>query len=136
MYFLYSDKLMKCGGCLYVHYCSSDCQKEGKYYRLYEFVAFDASLFTLNLLYLLLYYRFAIFLNIYVCLFVFVVVATAWQDHKQECPHLKDLKNTTVPDAARIIAKIVRKLKNGGDMQRSYYTKHGFRKFRDLMSRK
>lgn len=63
-------------------------------------------------------------------------VLSAWTEHKPECLHLKSLENgLIVPDAARIISKIVRKLKNGGDMQRSYYSEHGFRKFRDLMSR-
>lgn len=58
-----------------------------------------------------------------------------WADHKMECPNLKGL-SLNVPDAARIIARVIRKLKNGGDMQRGYYSEHGYRKYRDLMSRK
>jgi len=81
---LKTDKLLKCGGCLYVHYCGLVCQKE------------------------------------------------AWVEHKSECPHLKG--RNSVPDAPRLIARIIRKLKNGGDMKKSYYSDHGYRKFRDLMS--
>lgn len=58
-----------------------------------------------------------------------------WTDHKLECPNLKGLKQN-VPDAARVISRIIRKLKSGGDMQRGYYSEHGYRKYRDLMSRK
>ncbi|XP_063709735.1 histone-lysine N-methyltransferase SMYD3-like [Culicoides brevitarsis] len=56
-----------------------------------------------------------------------------WDIHKYECPNLKDLR-VNVPDAARVIAHIIFKLKNGGDMQRGYYSDNGYRKFRDLMS--
>jgi len=80
------DKLSKCSGCNYVHYCSLDCQKE------------------------------------------------SWTEHKPECTNLRNIHYDHVPDSARMLAKIIRKLKNGGDMQRGYYSKHGYRKFRDLMS--
>lgn len=60
----------------------------------------------------------------------------AWPLHKIECPFLKRIYPRTVPDAARILCRIIIKLNNGGDMEKGYYTETCFRKFRDLMSRK
>lgn len=59
----------------------------------------------------------------------------AWPEHKPECPNLKGLQYDHVPDTARMISKIIRKLKNGGDFVRGYYSENGYRKYRDLMSR-
>uniref|UniRef100_A0A1I8MCF8 MYND-type domain-containing protein n=2 Tax=Musca domestica TaxID=7370 RepID=A0A1I8MCF8_MUSDO len=58
----------------------------------------------------------------------------AWPLHKIECPFLKRIYPRTVPDAARILCRIIIKLNNGGDMEKGYYTETCFRKFRDLMS--
>ncbi|PSN32785.1 hypothetical protein C0J52_25743 [Blattella germanica] len=58
----------------------------------------------------------------------------SWMDHKNECGNLKRVSPRVVPDAARIIAKIIFKLQRGGDLEKSYYTKTSFRKFKDLMS--
>lgn len=60
----------------------------------------------------------------------------AWPSHKNECAFLKKTLPRIVPDAARILAKIIIKLKNGGDLEKSFYTETCFRKFKDLMSRK
>lgn len=62
----------------------------------------------------------------------------AWtDDHKMECPLLKHVPHPRrVPDAVRMIMKIILKLKReGGDSVRGYYSETGYRKFRDLMSR-
>lgn len=59
----------------------------------------------------------------------------AWTIHKKECSNLKRVLPKIVPDAARLLARIIIKLQNGGDQQRGYYTKTSFRKFKDLMSR-
>lgn len=58
----------------------------------------------------------------------------AWPLHKIECPFLKRIYPRTVPDAARMLCKLIIKLNNGGDLERGYYTDNCFRKFRDLMS--
>ncbi|KAI8125316.1 hypothetical protein FF38_09224 [Lucilia cuprina] len=58
----------------------------------------------------------------------------AWPLHKIECPFLKRIYPRTVPDAARMLCKLIIKLNNGGDLEKGYYTETCFRKFRDLMS--
>uniref|UniRef100_A0A1B0CCT8 MYND-type domain-containing protein n=2 Tax=Lutzomyia longipalpis TaxID=7200 RepID=A0A1B0CCT8_LUTLO len=58
----------------------------------------------------------------------------AWNLHKIECPYLKKITPRIVPDAARILARIILKLQQGGDLEKGYYTKLCYRKFRDLMS--
>ncbi|XP_075155456.1 SET and MYND domain containing, class 3 isoform X1 [Haematobia irritans] len=58
----------------------------------------------------------------------------AWPLHKFECTFLKRIFPKTVPDAARMLCRIIIKLNNGGDMEKGYYTSTCFRKFRDLMS--
>ncbi|XP_055700421.1 histone-lysine N-methyltransferase SMYD3 isoform X2 [Phlebotomus papatasi] len=58
----------------------------------------------------------------------------AWSLHKIECPFLKKISPRIVPDAARILARIILKLQKGGDLEKGYYTETCFRKFRDLMS--
>lgn len=59
----------------------------------------------------------------------------AWLFHKIECPFLKQIFPKVVPDAARIISRIILRLRNGGDLERGYYTESQYRKFNDLMSR-
>lgn len=58
----------------------------------------------------------------------------AWKQHKIECGFLKKIHPRVVSDAARVLSRIILKLSNGGDMEKGYYTKTSFRKFRDLMS--
>uniref|UniRef100_A0A1A9WZC6 MYND-type domain-containing protein n=1 Tax=Glossina brevipalpis TaxID=37001 RepID=A0A1A9WZC6_9MUSC len=58
----------------------------------------------------------------------------AWPLHKIECPMLKRIFPRIVPDAARMLCRLIIKLENGGDLVRSYYTTTCYRKFRDLMS--
>lgn len=60
----------------------------------------------------------------------------AWLQHKIECPFLKSIIPKIVPDAARIMSRIILKLRNGGDLERGYYTDTHYRKFKDLMSRR
>lgn len=59
----------------------------------------------------------------------------AWAQHKHECPFLKKVHPRIVPDAARMLCRLILRLEHGGDLIRGYYTEHGSRKFRDLMSR-
>lgn len=58
----------------------------------------------------------------------------AWTEHKQECGKLKRIQPRIVPDAALLMARVILKLKKGGDQEKSFYTKTKFRKFKDLMS--
>ncbi|XP_015041837.1 histone-lysine N-methyltransferase SMYD3 isoform X1 [Drosophila pseudoobscura] len=58
----------------------------------------------------------------------------AWAQHKHECPFLKSIHPRIVPDAARMLCRLILRLQHGGDLIRGYYTEHGSRKFRDLMS--
>ncbi|EDW78250.1 uncharacterized protein Dwil_GK16327 [Drosophila willistoni] len=58
----------------------------------------------------------------------------AWLMHKHECPFLKRSYPRIVPDAARMLCRLILRLEHGGDLIRGYYTEHGSRKFRDLMS--
>ncbi|KAJ1520655.1 hypothetical protein ONE63_003760 [Megalurothrips usitatus] len=58
----------------------------------------------------------------------------SWPIHKRECPNLKRVAPRVVPDAARLLARIIFKLQNGGDKEKSFYSKTGFRMFKDLMS--
>lgn len=60
----------------------------------------------------------------------------AWSMHKVECPMLKKIYPRVVPDAARMLLRLIIRLDQGGDFVRGYYTRTEFRKFRDLMSRK
>lgn len=59
----------------------------------------------------------------------------AWLTHKAECGCIKKSDGRIVPDAARIILKIILKLNDGGDSEKGYYTEKFYRKFKDLMSR-
>ncbi|XP_055380486.1 histone-lysine N-methyltransferase SMYD3 isoform X2 [Condylostylus longicornis] len=58
----------------------------------------------------------------------------AWPIHKVECPFLKKIAPRDVPDAARMLHRIILRLQNGGDLIKGYYTETCSRKFRDLMS--
>ncbi|ALC49602.1 Bzd [Drosophila busckii] len=58
----------------------------------------------------------------------------AWPLHKHECPFLKRVQPRVVPDAGRMLCRLILRLEHGGDLERGYYTEHGSRKFRDLMS--
>lgn len=60
----------------------------------------------------------------------------AWKNHKTECVCLKRAAGKIVPDAARVMARIILKLNDGGDAEKGYYTEKFYRKFKDLMSRK
>lgn len=60
----------------------------------------------------------------------------AWRNHKLECPCLLKVSPRIVPDAARMLSRIILKLNNGGEYEKSYYTDKLFRRFKDLMSRK
>lgn len=61
---------------------------------------------------------------------------SAWPAHKLECRSLKQVAPRVVPDAARLLAKLIRILENDGNKTRAYYTEGKFRMFKDLMSRK
>nr|XP_019532870.2 histone-lysine N-methyltransferase SMYD3 [Aedes albopictus]XP_019532876.2 histone-lysine N-methyltransferase SMYD3 [Aedes albopictus]XP_029714766.1 histone-lysine N-methyltransferase SMYD3 [Aedes albopictus] len=59
----------------------------------------------------------------------------AWPDHQDECAKLKTIGTArTVPDAALMMARIIRKLQKGGDFQKGYYTTKYYRRFYDLMT--
>lgn len=59
-----------------------------------------------------------------------------WSLHKIECPFLKRIYPRIVPDAARMLCKLIIHLDKGGDLVRGYYTETCSRRFRDMMSRK
>ncbi|XP_066595162.1 histone-lysine N-methyltransferase SMYD3 isoform X2 [Prorops nasuta] len=58
----------------------------------------------------------------------------SWSIHKQECSNLKRIVPRVIPDAARLMAKIIIKLNLGGGEECGYYTETKYRKFKDLMS--
>ncbi|XP_028174963.1 histone-lysine N-methyltransferase SMYD3 [Ostrinia furnacalis] len=59
----------------------------------------------------------------------------AWPDHKWECANLKRVAPKVIPDAARMLAKIINKLSRGdGHSYRAFYTGNSFRMWKDLMS--
>ncbi|RVE50206.1 hypothetical protein evm_005041 [Chilo suppressalis] len=59
----------------------------------------------------------------------------AWPDHKWECGNLKRVAPKVIPDAARILAKIINKLSRGdGHSHRAFYSATSFRMWKDLMS--
>lgn len=58
-----------------------------------------------------------------------------WPNHKTECTRLRKLpSNRELPNAARLMAKIIMKLKRGGDAEKGFFGKTKFRMFKDLMS--
>ncbi|XP_058816453.1 histone-lysine N-methyltransferase SMYD3 [Topomyia yanbarensis] len=58
----------------------------------------------------------------------------AWQDHQHECIKLKAVAPRTVPDAALMLSRIIRKLQKGGDFVKGFYTSKFYRRFGDLMT--
>lgn len=60
----------------------------------------------------------------------------SWGTHKSECMNLKKIAPRIVPDAARLMARLIVKLQKNGDEERDYYDKYSYRKFKDLMTRK
>lgn len=58
----------------------------------------------------------------------------SWPIHRSECKNLRMIAPRVVPDAARLLGRLIIKLKTGGDMEKGYYTTSAFRKFKDLMS--
>lgn len=60
----------------------------------------------------------------------------AWSVHKRECVFLRKIAPRTVPDAARVLSRIILKLNNGGEYEKGYYNDKCYRQFKDLMTRK
>ncbi|KAG5325942.1 SMYD3 methyltransferase, partial [Acromyrmex heyeri] len=58
----------------------------------------------------------------------------SWPIHKAECTRLKKVSPKVLPDAARLMARIILKLNQGGAEEVGYYTEKNFRRFKDLMS--
>nr|XP_032512528.1 LOW QUALITY PROTEIN: histone-lysine N-methyltransferase SMYD3 [Danaus plexippus plexippus] len=59
----------------------------------------------------------------------------AWEDHKWECANLKRIAPKTIPDAARLLARILNRLQRGnGGAYKAFYTPTSFRVWKDLMS--
>ncbi|KAL1489651.1 hypothetical protein ABEB36_013595 [Hypothenemus hampei] len=58
----------------------------------------------------------------------------AWTTHKQECKPLKRIYPRILPDAARMLFRLLKKLQNGGITYKSYYSKKDYRMWKDLMS--
>ncbi|XP_077298289.1 SET and MYND domain containing, class 3 isoform X2 [Arctopsyche grandis] len=58
----------------------------------------------------------------------------AWAEHKHECSGFKRVLPRVLPDAARLLAKLIRKLAVGGGHVRGHYTEKSFRVWKDLMS--
>lgn len=52
-----------------------------------------------------------------------------------ECTGFKRILPRVLPDAARLLAKLIRKLSCGGGFIRGYYTEKSYRIWKDLMSR-
>ncbi|XP_050519969.1 histone-lysine N-methyltransferase SMYD3 isoform X2 [Daktulosphaira vitifoliae] len=58
----------------------------------------------------------------------------SWIEHKHECCKMRKIFPKVLPDAARIMSKIIIKLRNGGLIQKSYYAPNRSRTFQDMMS--
>ncbi|RXG73465.1 Histone-lysine N-methyltransferase SMYD3 [Armadillidium vulgare] len=58
----------------------------------------------------------------------------SWEIHKKECSKLKKLKNNLPPDTARLIARVILKLKDGGGEIEEKIDNSWSRKFEDLMN--
>ncbi|KAF4520169.1 hypothetical protein B566_EDAN008987 [Ephemera danica] len=58
----------------------------------------------------------------------------AWADHASECAGFKKVAPRIVPDAARLMGKIIMKLRRGGDQEKGQISSTKFRVFKDLMS--
>ncbi|XP_008559896.1 uncharacterized protein LOC103580056 [Microplitis demolitor] len=57
-----------------------------------------------------------------------------WSIHKVECPNIKRVHPRIVPDAARLMARIIIKLFQMGKNERGYYTATKYRVFNNLMT--
>ncbi|RZC32557.1 histone-lysine N-methyltransferase SMYD3 [Asbolus verrucosus] len=57
-----------------------------------------------------------------------------WSVHKLECRNLKRIAPRILPDAARLLARLIKTLQKGGDLVKSYYLENCFRMYKDLMS--
>ncbi|CAH0558711.1 unnamed protein product [Brassicogethes aeneus] len=57
-----------------------------------------------------------------------------WDIHKMECKNLAKVAPRLVPDAARVLARLIKKLQKGGDQVKEYYSEKRYRMFKDLMS--
>ena len=60
----------------------------------------------------------------------------SWPMHSKECARLKKFSPWGISNVARLMARIIIKLNQGGDEERGYYNETNYRKFKDLMSRK
>ncbi|XP_043795261.1 histone-lysine N-methyltransferase SMYD3 isoform X1 [Apis laboriosa] len=58
----------------------------------------------------------------------------SWTIHSKECASLKRFSSKVIPDVARLMARIIIKLNQGGGEEIGYYSKTKYRKFKDLMS--
>ena len=58
-----------------------------------------------------------------------------WSVHRFECRNLKRVSPRVLPDAARLLARLIQILRKGGDLVKSYYLENCFRMYKDLMSR-
>ncbi|KAF3430778.1 hypothetical protein E2986_00344 [Frieseomelitta varia] len=58
----------------------------------------------------------------------------SWPIHSKECASLKKCSPRVVPNVARLMARIIIKLNQGGDEEIGYYNETNYRKFKDLMS--
>ncbi|XP_047538653.1 histone-lysine N-methyltransferase ASHR1 [Vanessa atalanta] len=59
----------------------------------------------------------------------------AWNDHKWECANLKRVSPKIIPDAARMLAKIINRMKRSdGSTYKAFYSPTSFRMWKDLMS--
>ncbi|XP_012275467.1 histone-lysine N-methyltransferase SMYD3 isoform X2 [Orussus abietinus] len=58
----------------------------------------------------------------------------SWSIHKSECANLKKISPKIIPDAARLLARIIIKLNKGEGDERGYFSERDYRKFKDLMS--
>ncbi|KAJ3664643.1 hypothetical protein Zmor_000196 [Zophobas morio] len=57
-----------------------------------------------------------------------------WSVHRFECRNLKRVSPRVLPDAARLLARLIQILRKGGDLVKSYYLENCFRMYKDLMS--
>ncbi|CAL7947993.1 unnamed protein product [Xylocopa violacea] len=58
----------------------------------------------------------------------------SWPVHSKECQNLKRISPKVIPDVARLMARIIVKLNQGGGEEVGYYSETNYRKFKDLMS--
>ncbi|XP_050296379.1 histone-lysine N-methyltransferase SMYD3 [Anthonomus grandis grandis] len=57
-----------------------------------------------------------------------------WAVHKSECKYLKLIVPRVLPDAARMLFRLIKRLENGGGSYKGYYGEKNYRMWRDLMS--